>query len=1118
MIIAGLLPAGPLFAVTVNDGFDPNVTGGPVFDAALSPNGQIVIGGMFDTVGGTPKSYIARLNPDGSLDSTFSANLDNGVRFLAVQADGKVLISGYFTQVDSTPRSGFARLNSDGSLDSSFDPAPNYMVYTFKEQPDGKILIGGGFWEIAGASVNGMARLNSNGTLDSSFNNPPAVGGVYSLALMDDGRIVLGGGSKVVRLLADGTLDSSFSGPNINLQANSVAVQPNGQVVIGGPFTTVGGAPKAYIARLNANGTIDTSFTATIDINYISRLCIQADGKIIISGPFNYVNSIWQQNVARLRQDGSFDSGFIPVFNGGAAEAILQQSDGKIVLAGSFNTVNTYSRNGVVRLYHENGSLDATFSPGAGAAVVSVAQQPDGKILLGGYFTSIAGDGRRGLARLNPDGSLDDSFPDPNVGNAVRSIAVQPDGKILIGGPFVTVGGVSQSRIARLNSDGSLDGTFNPSPNDLVYAVVPQPDGKILVSGNFTTIAGVSKNFFARLNSNGSIDTSFVATVDGGVYSIIIQPDGKILIGGYFQNTSGVSRKYIARLNPDGDCDTSFVPNIVGLDVMAMALQADGKIVIGGTFNSVGGVAKYNLARLNSDGGNDTDFTIDMNNSVYSIALQTDGKILIGGIFTSVVWTPARSRIARINPAGSIDDSFNPGANNTVQGIAVQPDGKVIAVGNFTLLGGVARNYVARLTNTTTASYDLSASSDGTSVTLLRSGSGTEVSKVTFDVSTDLETWTSLGPASRITGGWEITGLTPPFNTRYYVRANADAQGGISEASLSLLLTTKEVYVPFDGHTLIVNKSGTGSGSVTNDPAGISCGSNCSGYAADTVVTLTPSAVTGSVFGGWTGDPDCSDGQVTMDADKTCIATFTLLTFSVTFSVEGDGNLTGNTNQTVGYGGSTTAVTANADPGNHFVEWSINDGVNTTTSTSNPLTISNVTANLTVKATFISNANFTAIPMSGEEPLGVAFTDTSTNNPTLWLWDFGDTATSTQRNPTHLFLSAGDYDVTLTTTASGIQSHVTKTIHVTASTTDPVQIGESEYPTLQEALDDASEGSVIEIKALNFTEDLVFWKDINITIIGGYDGSFTSNLWYTTIDGTLTITAGKVTIVNLIIQ
>jgi hypothetical protein len=59
---------------------------------------------------------------------------------------------------------------------------------------------------------------------------------------------------------------------------------------------------------------------------------------------------------------------------------------------------------------------------------------------------------------------------------------------------------------------------------------------------------------------------------------------------------------------------------------------------------------------------------------------------------------------------------------------------------------------------------------------------------------------------------------------------------------------------------------------------GINCGFNCKEtYTPNTLVTLIPTADTDSIFAGWSGDPDCSDGQVTMDADKICTATFNLL-------------------------------------------------------------------------------------------------------------------------------------------------------------------------------------------------------------------------------------------------
>ncbi len=62
----------------------------------------------------------------------------------------------------------------------------------------------------------------------------------------------------------------------------------------------------------------------------------------------------------------------------------------------------------------------------------------------------------------------------------------------------------------------------------------------------------------------------------------------------------------------------------------------------------------------------------------------------------------------------------------------------------------------------------------------------------------------------------------------------------------------------------------------------------------------------------------------------------------------------------------------------------------------------------------VSKANFTANTTSGDAPLAVKFTDTSTGTPTNWTWDFGDGGTSAELNPTHIYTTEGIYNVTLT--------------------------------------------------------------------------------------------------------
>jgi Matrixin/CARDB len=126
-----------------------------------------------------------------------------------------------------------------------------------------------------------------------------------------------------------------------------------------------------------------------------------------------------------------------------------------------------------------------------------------------------------------------------------------------------------------------------------------------------------------------------------------------------------------------------------------------------------------------------------------------------------------------------------------------------------------------------------------------------------------------------------VPGNTPPGT--FFLGICLDQNNGVSESNEGNncavapgSVTIVEFPVPQPPSTLVVRKFGSGSGTVVSNPAGINCGSNCSqSYANGTVVTLTPTALTGSAFTAWIGnDPDCLDGVVTMDTDKTCRALF----------------------------------------------------------------------------------------------------------------------------------------------------------------------------------------------------------------------------------------------------
>ena len=129
----------------------------------LQADNKILISGNFTKYNNVSRNHIARLNPDGSLESTF--NPDRGANFLiwttTLQPDGKILIGGNFTQYNGTPRNRLARLNSDGSLDTTFNPGTrtNSLLWAITLQPDGKILIGGGFYQYNDTPRDRIARF-----------------------------------------------------------------------------------------------------------------------------------------------------------------------------------------------------------------------------------------------------------------------------------------------------------------------------------------------------------------------------------------------------------------------------------------------------------------------------------------------------------------------------------------------------------------------------------------------------------------------------------------------------------------------------------------------------------------------------------------------------------------------------------------------------------------------------------------------------------------------------------------------------------------------------------------------------------------------------------------------
>src|SRR5205085_8188977 len=124
-------------------------------------------------INGVERHCIARLNPNGSLDGSFNASIDSIpiVYAIKVQPDGKIVVGGSFTSIAGVARNRVARLNSDGSLDTTFNPGAgaNDTVMALAIQPDGEIIIGGAFTSVNGLPRNRLAGFNLNGSVNGFF-------------------------------------------------------------------------------------------------------------------------------------------------------------------------------------------------------------------------------------------------------------------------------------------------------------------------------------------------------------------------------------------------------------------------------------------------------------------------------------------------------------------------------------------------------------------------------------------------------------------------------------------------------------------------------------------------------------------------------------------------------------------------------------------------------------------------------------------------------------------------------------------------------------------------------------------------------------------------------------
>ncbi len=791
---------------SLDTSFNPGANGDLISSLVLQADGKLIVGGLFTMLGGQSRTNIGRLNPDGTLDPTFDPGANGEVYSLGLQANGSLVVGGSFETLGGQSRTNLGRLNNtepatqslllDGSSVTWLrgGSSPEVWRTTFDVSTNGGISwmrlgkgtrIAGG-WQLGGLSLPANTTVRARGHTTGGYRNGSSwfvesFAGLLAIADQPQSRTntagstarfsvrTVGGvaGTQWYQWRKDGTnlVDgANAAGARTDMLVLSNVIKPNE-----GEYTVVVGDLSGSVTSVVAQLSVTDPFISTQPMALVRYIGQSATFSVTAGGtpPISYR---WYRNDIELigQKSSSVALPNVTAADAGYYHVVVSNPWGSVTSTAAPLTVNAVT-------------ADTNFNPGANAIVNTLAVQVDGGIVVGGGFTTLGGRARKHIGRLNPDGSVDTAF-NPGVNTNVLALALETEGRILLGGGFYELGGNYCYGVGRLNPDGSIVYRSPGTTTITVFCLALQADGRIVTGGNFTSLGNRPRNFIGRLLPDGGMDESFRPEANDSVYALAVQPDGMIIVGGSFTTLGGQPRYCIGRLDPDGRLDTILSPTIEGSQpsVKALAVQSDGRIVVGGKFEMVSGQWYTNIVRLNSDGSVDRTFNPGASGIVRSLALQADGKILVGGYFT-ILGGQSRTNIGRLNADGRVDAAFNPGASSGVFSLSLQEDGKILAGGEFSILCGQSRKKIGRLNNTEAATQSLTF--DGSAITWLRGGTSPEVSRTTFEITTNGGvSWLALGSGMRIAGGWKVEGLSLPTSSTVHARGFQDGSGWLCTA------------------------------------------------------------------------------------------------------------------------------------------------------------------------------------------------------------------------------------------------------------------------------------------------------------------------------------------------
>lgn len=675
-----------------------------VIDAAVGADGTLYAVGGFQEAGPATGGITRLSSSTAQVDRSFPT-VNGQVTSMVVDGSGRTYIGGRFLSVAGQVRNGLARLNSDGSLDTTWTPAVTgpYPFVNAIALSGSTLFVGGQFTGVSGAARRNLAAVDTvtGASLDWTP-NPDST--VYALAV-DGSHLYIGGSftspaSKIASYsLADLTLRTGWN-PTGADQTVGALTAANGLVYVGGDFSIIATASRSKLAALNASTGVATNWNPNLN-GSVSTIVLD-DTTAYVGGFFTSANGGTTRNkVAALRTDdtGTLLTAWNPDLGLAGNVYAMALTDTSVYIGGNFEYVNGNPSDGFNRVSKTTGTVDGSWDPGmvtsnSGAFVNALLVQGS-SLVVGGGFTHMNVVERNGAAAFDSQMRL--TSWNPNINGTPYAIGLSGTTAYVVGDLYSVNGSVTRDYAAGIRTDdtGTVTG-WNPQPDSYPYDMVIDGNIAYLV-GDFGDVGGTTRNYAAavRIDDAGTL-TAWDPDLDSAPYSIALA-DGVAYMAGDFNSMNGGSvNRYTAGAVSIEDTGTATAwdpdpdSNAYGVAV------ADGVAYLVGGFqvmkNNSTQERRYYAAAITTEGaGTVTDWDPDFGGSPYDVEISGEYAYIAGDFTDLNGGAVQRDGLVAVNldDTGSASDDWIPlatggfGYSNPYDGGLTVAGTRLLVSGNF---------------------------------------------------------------------------------------------------------------------------------------------------------------------------------------------------------------------------------------------------------------------------------------------------------------------------------------------------------------------------------------------------------------------------------------------------